>query len=233
MNVDDIEIDILDDHGDDGAEPGDDGAPNRKRRKFHDQTQDTVDQDLVEKGAEPGPPILYFPLTKPQRKAACKRMEIAYFAASGPNPKNCGAGKCLTAPVRRPIVYVDSEPDGHCYFHTISYLLCGQQYFHNTIRTKVCEYIENPANLPMLQTYFPEFKSGKEYVVAKRMRGGGWGTEVEMFVVAQMLAHDVVSFTRYGKWERYVGSGNSKDVTRTCLYINNESGNHFDPVTKI
>jgi hypothetical protein len=220
--VDDIEIEIMDE----------DETSTPPRKKFQDQTQDTVDLQLITVGVVPPKPIFFHPLTKQQRKTACKKMGL-FCSSNHPHPTNCGEGTRLTNPQLAPLIYVPVAGDNHCYFHTISYLLAGVDYLHDTLRRVIADYVEKPTNLAKLRSYIPtEFKTGKDYVVGRRMRGSGWGTEVELFATAQIIGHDVVSYSGYGKWERYVGSGNSVDTSKYSVYISNASGNHFEPVTE-
>jgi hypothetical protein len=239
MSVDDIEIEVMDGNEADDEQDHDydpnAGPPQAKR--FRDQIQETDDLDLVQTGlVVPAPPIFFYPLTKPQRRHGCKIMQIPFFEERDPNPtKRCGRGKRISQPDVEPdITVLGSAPgDGHCYFHSISYLLNGSHNNHQTIRRVICEYIADVNNWEKMKSYILTFPSGEQYLKAKRMRIAGWGTEVEIYATAQILGHDVISYSSYGKWNRYVGSGNSVDTTKYCLYISNESQNHFDPVTRM
>jgi hypothetical protein len=220
--VDDIPIDIVDDV-----------AEEQDKTQFRDQTVETIDVELLKNPSHTAAaPIFFFPLTIPQRKAACKVFGIKY--KKDVFPKNRNSGKQLSPGDQAPDSYVEIPGLGHCYYHTISYVISGDKYSHITLRQKINEYVEDPENWYKLRSYIPpEFKSGKEYTKARHMHGLGWASEVELFATAQMINHDIISFSSYGKWERYVRSGNSEDTTKNCIYITNEKGDHFEPVTRV
>jgi hypothetical protein len=221
--VSEIELDII---GDDEEDP----QPPPKKRCFRDQTLETV--DLQQTGETAALPIHFNPLTKPMVKEACKVMQIPFDKRI--NLAHVGRGKLLTV---QPEVDFEASPDGNCYFNSISYLLTGREEYNATIRRMVCDYIADPRNFHKLRSYLPKpYKTGQEYITTTWMRIKGWGTEFEMFAVAQMTGHDVVCYTSFGQWQRYVGSGNSADTSTHSFYITCNGagvGNHFNPVTRV
>ena len=78
----------------------------------------------------------------------------------------------------------------------------------------------------------PDGACGKEYVEKERMRNCfTWGTELEIVVLSQISGHDVFAYTQHKNWVRYSANMKCDDPrTPTAFYLNNSSGNHFDPV---
>jgi hypothetical protein len=124
--------------------------------------------------------------------------------------------------------------DGHCFFRSISFLLTGRECFHTTLRQVLMSMIENPITFNKLRQYVPvKFKNGKDYVRQKRMRGTGWATEVELFAVAQLTGFDVVVYSASGHWLRHAASGDSAVSSEFAFYLDNRTGDHYNPITHV
>ena len=59
-----------------------------------------------------------------------------------------------------------------------------------------------------------------------------WGTEVEIIALAQISGFDVMVYTHEGAWLRYKSSVVDHKESEWCMYLSNESGDHFNPVTR-
>ena len=58
-----------------------------------------------------------------------------------------------------------------------------------------------------------------------------WGTDLELVVLVQITGHDVFAYSQHKNWVRYSANMKHDDPrTPTAFYLNNSSGNHFDPV---
>ena len=79
----------------------------------------------------------------------------------------------------------------------------------------------------------PPYKSGKEYIVTSDMHNFcSWGTEVEVIALAQISGFDAIVYTCEGVWLRYKSSVVDHKESEWCMYLSNESGDHFNPVTR-
>jgi hypothetical protein len=228
--LDEIDIEILDE----ASEGGSDGPEDQV--VFRDQTLDT---DVMEIASISPRKEFFYPLTKSQCKAAAKVFKIVCDTSE--LPKIVGKGKLLGA--HAPVVFFGASQDGHCYFHAISYLLTGKEYYHFQLRHQICDYIENPINYHKIRAYLPptvlskekgvqvKIDNGNEYVKHTKMRLNTWATEVEIYATAQIISKDIVVYAR-NSWIRHVASGYAVGITKHALYLNNQTGNHFDPVTR-
>ena len=60
-----------------------------------------------------------------------------------------------------------------------------------------------------------------------------WGTEVEIVAFAQLTGFDVYVYTEQKEWTHYSHSTMSEcDVSDNAFYTSNDSGCHFDLVTR-
>ena len=112
-------------------------------------------------------------------------------------------------------------------------MLSGSDVYSHVIRHVICKYICAKKNHSKLAQHIPRlYTSGKEYVEKERMRNCfTWGTELEIVVLSQISGHDVFAYTQHKNWVRYSANMKYDDPrTPTAFYLNNSSGNHFDPV---
>ena len=122
-----------------------------------------------------------------------------------------------------------------CLFNTFSNLLSGRQTYNAIIKVVICQYISNPIKYPSFKSYLPSrYRSGREYITSSNMRQfNTWGTEIEILVFAQIVGFDVFVYTKQREWARYLHSTDSECWCKwKTFYISNESGCHFDPVTR-
>ena len=133
----------------------------------------------------------------------------------------------------RPVVTIAAKPDGACLFNSVPLLLCGTDVYSQIIRHIICNYISEPQNYSKLQQHIPpEYSSGKDYVEKKNMHNSFvWGNDLEVYVFCLITGHDVYVYSQHKNWNRFsVNLKQSDPKTSTAFYLNNSSGNHFDPV---
>ena len=83
-----------------------------------------------------------------------------------------------------------------------------------------------------MSAYLPKsYKTGKDYVTNKNMWSfTTWDTEVEIVAVAQLTGFDVKVYTAHKQWAMFCHDPLKDECSKTCFYLSNTSGNHFDPI---
>ena len=91
--------------------------------------------------------------------------------------------------------------DGNCFFRALSYFFTGSETKHFLIRNKICNWISDPQNDPMMIGYFGTIvdskgvkleNTGKNWVRTKTMRiDKTWATEVVIQAAAYMAGCDI------------------------------------------
>ena len=74
--------------------------------------------------------------------------------------------------------------DSHCFFHSVSFFLIGNQSQHYKIHQQLCDYIESKDNLSKLRAFLGHYNTGKDYALSSKMRQEAWVMEVEMISLA-------------------------------------------------
>lgn len=131
-----------------------------------------------------------------------------------------------------PVVSIQAAANGACLFNTISLLLTGQEMYSFMFRHAICNYIADPKNLNILRPHIPlKYHNGSDYVLKSGMRKQyTWGTDVEIFACTHIIQFDVMVFSQQKKWLIYSTKAKGERNSSEALYINNVTGNHFDPV---
>ena len=112
-----------------------------------------------------------------------------------PLPQYTGVLKEL--PKTKPKECIDISPDGNCMLNAISYQISGDEMFHDCVRQKLCDYIENNWKQVsrMAGVMEKEYNSVKEYMAKKKMRiDGKWGGSVDLCVLSLFTGIDVLTF---------------------------------------
>ena len=180
-------------------------------------------------GIEKGPDVIFSPLSNIDHLNAAKKFHIK-LRPSDHIVSHRGIGFVFK---HKPVVTVSANPDGACLFNSISLLLSGSDVYSHVIRHVICNYICAKENHNKLAQHIPRlYTSGKEYVEKERMQNCfTWGTELEIVVLSQISGHDVFAYTQHKNWVHYSANMKYDDPrTPTAFYLNNSSGNHFDPV---
>ena len=133
----------------------------------------------------------------------------------------------------RPVVTIAAKPNGACLFNSMSLLLCGTNVYSQIIRHVICYYKSAPENYSKLNQHIPlQYSSGKDYVEKTNMCNNYvWGTDLEVFVFCLITGHDVYVYNKHKIWVRFSKNLKQSDPkTSTTFYLNNATGDHFDPV---
>lgn len=174
----------------------------------------------------PGP-VFFKPLSLEEIKSATDALFIK--PKLGNQIPFRGIGEIFSGP---PVVTTEAKPNGACLFNSVSLFLTGVDYFATNIRHVVCNYIAEERNKKTLCAHIPtKFTSGKDYINQSGMRScSTWGTDLEIFALAQIIKKDVVVFTEFGNWVRHPASNSLHQYTENAVYLTNHTSNHFDPV---
>ena len=121
---------------------------------------------------------------------------------------------------------IEISPDGNCMFNAISYQISGHEMFHDCVRQKLCDYIEENWKqfCKMAGVMKKEYGSVEEYMAKKEMRmDGKWGGSVELCALSLFTGIDVLTF--------YMGGYNKfgRNKSQQCFFFYN-SGRHYDLV---
>ena len=194
--------------------------------KLPDLTSDT-DSDVTITDVNEKNGFKFVPLLFNQRKAVCQRINLIVRKMDMGHSQ---VGEMLKA--REPRV-TRVKGDGNCLFRSLTVATTGWEVSHLRIRQLVCDHIHDvgPYNSK-------DASDGPLYLRQTNMRKDTvFGTDVEIFSAAQVLATDIYVYHRYGesmKWLYFPcvhGSGNWKNA----IYLDNRTGNgitgHFDYVT--
>ena len=200
--------------------------------QYEDQTMETIDVDLIDKGVEDLKPMVFHPFSLYMRKQVATTVNINVGRKHGLGLRvdalrYHGTGEQCTSNFHVHTV----DADGNCFFRSISYLLLGSEAKHDVVRNAVCNYIIQPENWYKLKVYIDgDITSGEEYVWTSEMHvWGKWATHVELFALAQLTSKDVCVYT-LDCWIRYPASGISKRPTKNAFYLANPNNVHFNSV---
>ena len=173
-------------------------------------------------------PIYFYPLEEPHRIEAARKLHlrIKYPAEI----KFSGIGKLLVGP---PVDMLNAKGNGACYYNSISILLTGTDLYHYLVRHVVCRFIEDHDNAQKLEPYLGK-QNGAEYLLRTRQKNiSTWATELEIYATAMLTGFPVVVYTESGQWLKYGEFGLNMSAKKQAFFLNNTSGNHFDPVTHV
>ena len=158
------------------------------------------------------------PLSDTSRQEVGPLVQITSF---GQYPKYAVGGLCTQG--KAPTVH-QIRGDGNCYFHAISYSICGEERYYAAIRNAVCDFISTFDG--DLKPFLTRGK-GKEYIQKSKMRKNAtWASEIEILATAKILHRDVFTYHNF-KWLRYPYK---HKLSVDALYLDNCSGLHFDIV---
>lgn len=140
-----------------------------------------------------------------------------------------------------PVKKVPITGDGNCLFRTLSYYLTGAQSDHRSLRQLAVEYMQEHSDI------FSNLADSPNYPKSSNMSHPGvWGTEVEIYAFATLLATDIYVFGPYArdrsgatiyKWLKYAPLKSPAPVSglTSCtesIYINNTMA-HFEPAVEV
>ena len=193
-----------------------------------DTDSSTTSEPIIVK-PEKAPDIIFSPLSNTECLNSAKKFYIKlrpskhtiHFKGIGLVFKN------------RPVVTIAAKPNGACLFSSMSLLLFGTDVYSQIIRHVICNYISALENYSKLNEHIPlQCSSGKDYVEKKYMHNSYvWGTDLEVFVFCLITGHGVYVYSQNKNWVRFSRNLKQSDPkTLIAFYLNNATGNHFDPV---
>ena len=126
-------------------------------------------------------------------------MQITSF---GQYPKYAVGGICTQG--KAPRVHQIRE-DGYCYFHAISYSICGEERYYAAIRNAVCDFISTfDGDLKLFVTR----GKGKEHIQKSKMRmNATWASEIEILATVKILHRDGVHLPQFQMAEISIQTG--------------------------
>ena len=201
--------------------------PDEPSLKFQDLTTQNVDPEDLElliTGFIAAPPVEFHPLNYIQRKWISTEVFKLDFDINQAEVQYVKCGSTLN---EKSLHLVKMAGDGHCFFHSISCLLTGDQSQHYKICQQLCDFIESEENLGKLRAFLGHHNTGKDYVLSSKMRQEAWATEVEMISLALLAGKDLVCYYNQ-KWEWHPASGNVANPTINAFYMDKSSGCHFN-----
>ena len=126
----------------------------------------------------------------------------------------------------KPTKKKDIDMDGNCFFRAISYILTGDQGEHMTVRNRIVDHMCKIRN--KLDGYGGEHLTD-EYLSTMRLDGVKWAKSVEIMAAANLLGHDIVSYTKRGNsktWLTYPASFSIQNLSASALYFDNLNESH-------
>ena len=191
-------------------------------------TSDADEEIEVERPDKNPPQVIFSPLDARERAAAAKKMCVCVQIEENAVQYR-GKGKTFT---KEPVVSIQAKPDGACLFNTMSLLLTGSDVYSFMFRHAICNFICDPGNQKDMRPHVPtDYKNGAEYIQKTgRRQPFSWGTETEIFAFCIMTRQDVMVYSRQGKWLIYSVAAKGERTSQNAIFINNMTGNHFDPV---
>ena len=133
----------------------------------------------------------------------------------------------------KPMKTRDIDMDGNCFFRSISYILTGDQGEHMTVRNRIVDHMYKIRN--ELDGYEGEHLTD-EYLSTMRLDGVKWAKSVEIMAAANLLGHDIVSYTKRGNsktWLTYPASFSIQNLSASALYIDNLNESHYVVVISV
>ena len=133
----------------------------------------------------------------------------------------------------KPMKTQDIDMDGNCFYRSISYILTGDQGEHMTVRNRIVDHMYKIRN--ELDGYGGEHLTD-EYLSTMRLDGVKWAKSVEIMAAANLLGHDIVSYTKRGNsktWLTYPASFSIQNLSASALYIDNLNESHYVVVISV
>ena len=200
--------------------------PSPECQDFTTQNVDPEDPELLIIGFIAAPPVEFHPLIMSKGKQISTEVFKLDFDINQPEVQYVKFGSTLN---EKSSHLVKMAGDGHCFFHSISFLLTGNQYQHYKMCQQLCCFIESEDNLSKLRPFLGNHNTGKDYVLSSKNEATGMGylsgDDITCIPYRQWL-----SMLLNQKWEWHPASGNVASPTINAFYMDNSSSCHFDAV---
>ena len=187
----------------------------------------------------------FSPVTSDWQRQKCKEFMCTYVG--GVIYENEALDKTLEirklAPSKEKRIY----PDGNYLFSSLSYVIIGSDHYHKEIRELLIRKMKNEFRTVCTNYCSPHYdllpehhcNTIEEYITINMMdRVGSWGTDLEIFLAAQLLNTDIFVYKDANRcWNKFSGfciqyRHDVHDLTEKRLYLRLYF-RHFQPVTKV
>lgn len=156
------------------------------------------------------------------------------------------ATRLLNVPIKQPLCknsLQSTEPrkvqnierDGNCLFRAISYIISGTEDYHQTLRQKTVDHMRSPKIKDLIDSIIlHEYSSVDEYL-EKMKKLGEWGTENEVYALANLLETDIYLYrTNASEWFRFGTTFFRPSApTQEGIYLKHTGSDHFDVVLSV
>ena len=173
----------------------------------------------------------FCPVDQIWQKTKCKTLKLSYV--NGILYTNEAKDKSLEIRELRPSKEKRISPDGNCLFSSLSYIITGSDHFHKEIRELLVENMKGA-----YREICSRYCYCKQDLDSMIDRIGSWGTDMELFLAAQILKTDIFVYQEaFHCWNKFSGYGfiDKRDLhklTEKRMYIRLFM-NHFQPVIKV
>ena len=187
----------------------------------------------------------FCPIDSKWQKEKCKILNLTFI--SGILFENQSSIKNIDIRCLAPCKEKRIAPDGNCLFSSLSYILTGNDRSHKEIRVLLLEHMKGLYR-DICTRYcnshydlLPENRchSVDDYISKSRMdSNGSWGTDMEIFLAAQILKMDIFvfrdNFQSRNKFSGYgfVDKHNAHDLTEERIYMR-LCWDHYQPIVKV
>ena len=220
------------------------------RMEFPSEGEDNDITVVIGRYSPPLPDVKFNPYTTlAERRVLCERM--------GLSAQKCRySWKLNNHKITETVLMKKMQEDGNCMFRCISYLLCGSEEGHSLVRERICNVIRAASPNSIVGRYLNETSDiylARTHMTEEKI---AWGTDVEIFVAAQILKCDIWTYAlKHAQepaedtlaWFRFPyndaqtlaeevvarregGVKFSYRPTQQALYMDNSRGNHYDAV---
>ena len=96
--------------------------------------------------------------------------------------------------------------------------------------------IEHRTNILTNLTKFIDYNPSNYLNESALIEDGTWATEAEIVATANLLGHDIYTYSKYGdcmKWMNHPASLSLQNSTEYALYIDHVNSNHYDVVISV
>ena len=168
------------------------------------------------------PQGVFIPVDQKWQKDKCKMLKLSYII--GIVSEDQSTEKKLDIRRFAPSKEKRISPDGNCLFSSLSYVITGTDCFHKEIREILLENMKGQYK-DICTNYccshyelLPESRchSVDDYITKSKMQIlGSWGTDMEIFLAAQLLTTDIFVYRDSLQcWNKFSGYGfnTKKDV---------------------
>lgn len=161
-------------------------------------------------------------LTLADKRSICTKLGIV----SSLNYEDVVVADCLDIEQPEPCTTIDIQPDGNCFFRSMSHVFSGLESYHRAIRVAVVKHIEHSTDV-YRNVVRQEFTSVRQYITDSRMKYVTWATELEIQAAADLFKVNIYTYSRQ-KWLKYSSSGAT--TVDKGIYLKHCNECHYEPI---